>query len=129
MNQAYREFDIKYDIRLNEIRDEVIAAIKSMSAPNAKVLGIHGNQLGILNSKLVGLKKELDVCDTQAEVIKSLYFKEIKRRWSVIPEAEEKTNSWLFDRSKTNFASWAESKEVSAIYCISGLVSSQRSED
>ncbi|KAK7698052.1 hypothetical protein SLS64_012930 [Diaporthe eres] len=125
VNQAYREFDIKYDIRLNEIRDEVIAAIKSMSAPNAKVLGIHGNQLGILNSKLVGLKKELDVCDTQAEVIKSLYFKEIKQLTSIADTIRggRHYETWDFAELESVFEQVISNTEIDTRFCffIDGL--------
>lgn len=103
----------------------MIAAITNMSKRSATDPIIREAELYNLKMKLEMLETELNLCDKQAKVIKSLYFEEIKRRWSQIPKAEEKTNSWLFDRSKTSFASWAESQEVSSIYYISGLVSSQ----
>lgn len=107
----------------------MIAAITTMSKTSAETSAmdprIREAELQSLKIKLEMLENELTLCDKQAEVIKSLYFEEIKRRWSQIRKAEEKTNSWLFDSSKTSFASWAESKEVSSIYYISGLVSSE----
>lgn len=105
----------------------MIAAIATMSKTSATDPRIRESELQSLEMKLRMLKNELTLCDKQAEVIKSLYFEEIKRRWSQIPKAEEKTNCWLFDRSRTSFASWAESKEVASVYYISGWVSSESS--
>lgn len=124
VNRSYKKFEINYDMKLDNIKDDVIAAIENTAARNQMDLSIHGAQLASLQTKLVKLERELEFCDERATIIKSLYFREIKRRWSLIPEAEKKTNSWLFDRTQTTFASWAESENVSAIYCISGLVSS-----
>lgn len=123
VSRLYKEFDIKYDMKLDEIRDDVVEAIEKVAARTEMELSAHGAQLANLQEILVKLKKELNTCDERATFIRSLYFKEIRRRWSLIPDAEWKTNAWLFDRTQTTFASWAESENVSAIYCISGWVS------
>lgn len=125
VNRSYKDFEIKYDLKLDQIRDEVIMAIENRSGSIQMDLSTHAAQLASLQTKLVNLEKELKICDERAAIIESLYFKEIKRRWALIPDAEQKTNDWLFDRAQTTFASWAESDNVSAIYCISGLVSSK----
>lgn len=78
-------------------------------------------RLTSIGTKLDSLEKELQKCHQQASTIQSLYFPEIKRRWSRIPDAESMTNAWLFDPSQTSFSSWLESE--GGIYCVSGLVS------
>ena len=75
------------------------------------------------------LKESLDLFEQerrarrlQFKVIESLYFPEIRRRWRQISDADHLTNTWLFDRTRTDFLDWLESG--SGIYWISGIVSS-----
>ena len=78
------------------------------------------SQLRDLQDQLHILKEERYNCQRQYDIIQSLYFPELRRRWSMIPYAERGTNDWLFDRSKTTFVDWLESKD--GIYWISGRV-------
>lgn len=57
----------------------------------------------------------------QTQFIKSLYFKEIQRRWNSIINADERTNAWLYD-SGTKFATWLKADGRSVFY-VNGLVS------
>lgn len=77
-------------------------------------------QLRDLQDQLNILKEEIYNVQRQYDIIQSLYFPELRRRWSKIPYAERGTNDWLFDHSKTTFVDWLESKD--GIYWISGRV-------
>lgn len=77
-------------------------------------------QLDLLMQSLRACEDERRICQHQLEVLRSLRFEELYRRWSSIEETERLTNSWLFDRSQTTFIEWLEGHD--GIYWISGKV-------
>ncbi|GKZ74569.1 hypothetical protein AnigIFM50267_000806 [Aspergillus niger] len=78
-------------------------------------------QLVLLMQSLRACEDERRICQHQLEVLRSLRFEELYRRWSSIEETERLTNSWLFDRSQTTFVEWLEGHD--GIYWISGKLS------
>ncbi len=78
--------------------------------------------LAHLKECLASFEEERLLRRHQSAVIKSLYFPEIRRRWDQVPQAEERTNAWLFDQNKTGFLKWLESG--SGIFWITGKVCS-----
>ena len=77
-------------------------------------------QLTRLRDCLNELEVERSQRRRQASIIQSLYFREIRRRWEQIPDADALSNAWLFDRTKTDFMDWLESGN--GIYWITGKV-------
>lgn len=61
----------------------------------------------------------------QIEVVRSLYFKEVFRRFEKIVEADPDSNEWVFDSLKTTLPFWLESsQENDGLYYIFGKVRS-----
>jgi len=77
-------------------------------------------QLARLKGCLDSFEAERVLRRRQSALIQSLYFPEIRRRWEQVPNADNLTNAWLFDRTKTTFLDWLESG--SGIYWITGKV-------
>lgn len=88
-----------------------------MAADNRKA---QGEQRAALKEHLDLLEQERITCQRQSRVIRSLYFPELRRRWSQITDADQFTNAWLFDPTRTNFVEWL--KDGDGIYWISGKV-------
>ncbi|KAH6955665.1 hypothetical protein BKA56DRAFT_503443 [Ilyonectria sp. MPI-CAGE-AT-0026] len=121
ISHSHLEAGIKYDLKLEEIKTSIL----ELTIQNKEDMTDQAAQLTSLGTKLASLEKEIETCHRQASVVQSLYFPEIKRRWSQIPESEMMTNNWLFDSSQTSFSSWLESD--GGIYHVSGLPGSGKS--
>lgn len=73
--------------------------------------------------KLEVLQKEHASSLREIEVIRSLHFKEVFRRFEKIPVADTMSNEWIFDPQKTTFTTWLESQdENDGLYYIFGRV-------
>ncbi|KAI0521935.1 hypothetical protein F5B22DRAFT_643516 [Xylaria bambusicola] len=84
--------------------------------------------LGDLKKSLEQFRKEQKLCAQQLEILKSLYFPELRRRWSQIPKAELRTNEWVYEPEKTSFLSWLESLEDGdGLFYITGKAGSGKS--
>ena len=79
------------------------------------------NQLDKLNNRLHSFEQECKNRRHTARVLSRLDFPEIRRRWDKIHATEKNTNTWIFDRQKTNFMDWLESEND--IFWITGKVS------
>ena len=80
-----------------------------------------GTSLDELYTILNSLSEKGRTLERQQAVLRSLLFKELKRRQNIIDEAHFKTLKWLFSKSKTNFLTWLESG--TGIYWVNGEVS------
>ncbi|KAJ3502479.1 hypothetical protein NM208_g16719 [Fusarium decemcellulare] len=121
IGHSHLDAGIKYDLKLDEIQNSILELLIQNKKDNAN----QAARLTSLGTKMASLEKELETCQRQTSAIRSLYFPEIKRRWSQIPGSESMTNNWLFDPSLTSFSSWLDGD--GGIYCISGLPGSGKS--
>ena len=89
-----------------------------------KQLETQAAMLTSLVTKLSFLQNEHLAAVEQVQVLESLYFPEIRRRYDQIPEAEQRTNQWVYDPSKTAFTDWLEStRHDDGLFYIFGKVS------
>lgn len=114
---AFRELQLQLDTKYESKFDRIQDMIEHLEEQEHRM---EVRQLDDLKEQLHLLEGERYICQRQYDVIQSLYFPELRRRWSRIPCAERGTNNWLFDRSKTTFVDWLESQNK--IYWISGRV-------
>ncbi|PSN61523.1 hypothetical protein BS50DRAFT_504460 [Corynespora cassiicola Philippines] len=78
--------------------------------------------------KLSILQRDHDESLRQIKVVKSLYFKEVFRRFEKIPAADVLSNEWLFDPGQTNFLRWLKScKKGDGLFYIFGKAGSGKS--
>lgn len=75
--------------------------------------------------KLNAFTRERDSCVMRLKVLKSLYFPELRRRFTDIMNADDNTLKWLYDQSQTSFPHWLASQH--GIYWINGLAGSGKS--
>ncbi|PHH91795.1 hypothetical protein CDD83_10291 [Cordyceps sp. RAO-2017] len=115
LRQAHDNLEINYDFKLEQIKDEILRLTRSVVDPETQL-----TQLNSIKTELRALESEKTICHKQSRIIKSLYFPELRRRWSQITDADQFTNSWLFDRSKTNFLDWLESQHDERVFWITG---------
>lgn len=113
IRESQRQLGINYDSKLDGIQKDILR----LAADNRKA---QGEQLTALKEHLDLLEQERITCQRQSSVIRSLYFPELRRRWSQITDADRFTNAWLFDPTRTNFADWLKGGD--GIYWISGKV-------
>ncbi|KAM0417168.1 hypothetical protein ACHAPT_012805 [Fusarium lateritium] len=83
-------------------------------------------QVTSLRTKLEKLDQEAERQRREAQVIESLYFRNLQKRCEDIKTADSSTNSWLYESRRTSFSSWLES-DTRDIFCISGLAGSGKS--
>jgi hypothetical protein len=112
---------INYDAKIEVIRDEIVALAKLSHSDETST---QTAQLASLKTKLEILEKERAACIKQTQIIRSLYFPVLRRRWNQIPDADQASNEWVFNTSLTPFKSWLTSrKDSDGLFCITGKVS------
>lgn len=109
-----------YATQLYQIREDILQIVTkdANTDPNSSC----SNSLLF---KLNAFTRERDSCITRLKVLKSLYFPELRRRFTDITNAEANTLDWLYDRSQTSFPHWLDSQH--GIYWINGLAGSGKS--
>lgn len=115
LNRSKDELGISFSSRLNNMQEDIKSLVEKSDIVSDQLA-----QLTSLNTKLGNFEKEQQERRRQARVIKSLHFPEVNRRWSQIEDADQFTNSWLFDESQTAFSDWLKNGE--GMFWISGKV-------
>jgi hypothetical protein len=105
---------INCDTRLENIQQNILQLTKVDQDADSEL----PSTLALLKDCLESFEAERALRRRQTSLVKSLYFPELRRRWDGVVDADEMTNTWLFDRSKTSFLNWLESG--SGIYWITG---------
>ncbi|KAI8716496.1 hypothetical protein NCS52_00943700 [Fusarium sp. LHS14.1] len=118
LRESQRQLGINYDSKLDSIQKDILR----LAADNRKA---QGEQLVALKRHLDLLEQERITCQRQSRVVRSLYFPELRRRWSQITDADQFTNAWLFDPTRTNFVELLNNGD--GIYWISGKAGSGKS--
>lgn len=102
------ELEISTTTALDKLRSSVELSAKESS-------------LARLSSELTSLMEAGRRFDKQLEVLRSLRFREIKRREDAIDKAHFKTLKWVHSKTRTTFMTWLASG--TGIYWINGEVS------
>ncbi|KAM0421390.1 hypothetical protein ACHAPT_010744 [Fusarium lateritium] len=114
LRESQKQLGINYDFKLDGIQKDIL-----------RLAAESRGHLTALKEHLDLLEHERITCQRQSRVIRSLYFPELRRRWSQITDADQFTNTWLFDPTRTNFLEWLKGED--GIYWISGKAGSGKS--
>ncbi|KAI0159875.1 hypothetical protein GGR52DRAFT_576619 [Hypoxylon sp. FL1284] len=120
LNIFKEELSINFSSRMDHIQEDIQRLINKSSDRDARAA-----QLTSFVTGLEVLVREHDERRRQVNIIKSLYFAELHRRWSRIEDADLLTNSWLFDESQTSFLDWLRCGE--GMFYINGKPGSGKS--
>jgi predicted nuclease with TOPRIM domain len=125
----YKDMGIQGQAQMNGIRDDILRLTKETQQCQSHAT-VQTARLESLRTKLEVLQQEQSACTRHIGVLKSLYYQEISRRWDQIAEADKRSNEWIFDRTRTSFATWLASKEQNdTIYYVTGKVSCNHSSE
>lgn len=113
LREMHQNYNINTEFKLDQIRQDI-----HVMATNKEV------GLAALKERLECLDAERKVSKQQTEVLESLFFPDLHRRFYRIPESDKYTSEWLFDRGKTSFGDWLEFGR--GIFWITGKVRSPR---
>jgi hypothetical protein len=105
IQESYKQFELGHDAKLLLLRDEIV-------------------QLANLKNKLGRLEQDMANSVRRMEVLKSLYFPVLQRRWNRVHQAVAMSNKWIFNPGTTEFTEWLHSKEQrDRFFVITGRVS------
>ncbi|KAF3073827.1 hypothetical protein CFAM422_004410 [Trichoderma lentiforme] len=119
LKESQNELNISRDNDLDNILTEILGYTIKTDAEPTEIERDH------LKTCLSSLRETANKERQRFKIIKSLYFPEFQRRWGQIPDAEQRTNTWLFNECETNFVNWLESGN--GIYWIQGMAGSGKS--
>ncbi|KAJ4012547.1 hypothetical protein NW752_008246 [Fusarium irregulare] len=122
IRQQHMDLEIRETLRFEDIRRKLDVLVDQKSSD----LHNFQKQAGALHTATQELEREEQKGSRQIELLKSLYFQELRQRWDNIDDAAGNTLSWLYDPSRTRFTTWLES-ESSDIYYITGWAGSGKS--
>ncbi|XXG99970.1 hypothetical protein Hte_006311 [Hypoxylon texense] len=120
LDRSKSELAINFSARLDDIQGDIRRLIEMSTDHDTQTA-----QRTSLMTKLENFEKEQSKRQRQVEVIKSLHFAVLHRRWFLIEDADPFTNSWLFDESQTSFLDWLEKGD--GIFWIGGKPGSGKS--
>ncbi|KAF2877567.1 hypothetical protein BDV95DRAFT_644940 [Massariosphaeria phaeospora] len=125
IERSHRENEINYVFVVDAIRNDIMDLTSQSQDAGEMRGGTEAAHLTNLKIKLDTLFKQHGICKRQLDIIESLYFPDLRRRYSQIPEVELFTNAWLLDPTKTTFMEWLESRDNT--YWITGKAGSGKS--
>lgn len=119
-----QELGVEQNTKLDALKAELASLASECQARGREH---HDCQTNILEKMITNLKilqQEHVTMVEQVRVLESLYFTEITRRYDMIPNADQRTNEWVYDPTKTSFTQWLESTEQDdGLFYIIGKVS------
>ncbi|RYP08545.1 hypothetical protein DL765_008750 [Monosporascus sp. GIB2] len=125
---SHKKMEIQDGSKLNLIREDILRLTKQTQQNSEMRAAAQAAQLASLKTKLDILQREQSTCARQIKVLESLYFPELRRRWSQIRKADQRSNEWIYDRQQTSFMSWLESqKKGDGLFYITGRAGSGKS--
>tara|TARA_R110002003_G_scaffold911_3_gene21836 strand:+ start:1299 stop:1886 length:588 start_codon:yes stop_codon:yes gene_type:complete len=95
--------------KVERAKKEKKAKEKQINEDKDEMIAYQIAQLASLKTKLEVLQKEHSMSVTYVQVIESLYFPEVRRRFAQIPWADQRSNQWIFSPDLTTFVPWLES--------------------
>lgn len=119
---AHEKLEIQGAWQLDIIRKDILHLTKE----NQKRAETQAAQLVSLKTKLDALQKQQSSCNEQIKVLESLYFRDIRRRWRQIRQADQQSNEWTYNHREISFVSWLKSREKGDnMFYITGKVCAQ----
>lgn len=107
---SQKDLGIAHESQLDRVREEILKLTRQDWDKAAMRITDQVARLEGLATKLEWLKSEHETSCRNVQVVKSLYFQEVRRRFDQILQAEQRTNEWIFDPQLTPFRPWLESK-------------------
>ncbi|RBR15606.1 uncharacterized protein FIESC28_07247 [Fusarium coffeatum] len=120
LQRLHLNMAVNYENSLDSYQTDIL----NLTSPGSYNVLDRG-QLDKLNDRLQNFEQECKNRRHTARVLGRLDFPEIRRRWDKIHATEKSTNTWIFDRQKTNFMDWLESGND--IFWITGKAGSGKS--
>lgn len=122
---SQKNLGIAHESHLDRVREDILKLTRHDWDKAAMRINDQVARLEGLAAKLEWLKSEYEISCRNVQVVKSLYFQEVRRRFDQILQAEQRTNEWIFEPRLTPFRTWLESKTPgSNIFYIYGKVRS-----
>ena len=115
LQRLHLNMAVNYENSLDSYQTDIL----SLTSPGSYNV-LDRDQLVKLNNRLHNFEQECKNRRHTARVLGRLDFPEIRRRWDKIHATEKNTNTWIFDRQRTNFMDWLESGND--IFWITGKV-------
>ena len=115
LQRLHLSMAVNYENSLDSYQTDIL----NLTSPGSYNV-LDRDQLDRLNNRLHKFEQECKDRRHTARVLGRLDFPEIRRRWDKIHATEKNTNTWIFDRQKTNFLDWLESGND--IFWITGKV-------
>ena len=119
-----QELGVEQNTKLDSLKAELAHLAKECQEQSREHQEVQAVILESLITNLESLRQEHHTMVEQVSVLESLYFTEITRRFDMIPDADQRTNEWVYDPTKTSFTQWLESTEQNdGLFYIIGKVS------
>lgn len=117
------EFGINYQSQFDNIKRDILEMLMIRERDDKIQVASQAATLESLNTKLGCFLDEYARSSFYNEVIKSLYFKEIHRRFAQVAIADKHSNDWIYDPRLTNFVAWLQSRsQKDNMFYIQGKV-------
>lgn len=115
--------NVRHVSHMTQIRDDILNLSEKTPRDLQKWESTQAARLTALGLKFDVLLKEQTSCTYQLEVLRSLHFREIRKRWYGIKTADQMSNEWIYDSRRASFTSWLESDAPNdGIFYITGKV-------
>lgn len=119
-----RDIGIEQQYKLGVVKAEIMSLTSKLAEKTNENLNAQTDALSNLSARLDDIQLRHTAALEQIQVLESLYFVEIRRRFDQIPDAEQRTNEWIYDPTQTTFASWLESTDPNdGLFYVFGKVS------
>lgn len=119
-----QELGVEQNTKLDALKAELARLAKECQEKSREHQDCQANLLESMITNLKILQQEHVTMVEQVRVLESLYFTEITRRYDMIPNADQRTNEWVHDPTKTSFTQWLESTDQDdGLFYIVGKVS------
>lgn len=99
-----RKVGIELSSKLDAVRGDILI-LTADSSRREKHVEAQTTQLANLKTNLEFLATEYHTARMQTEMLRSLYFTELRRRFDQIALADQRSNEWVFDPKQTQFSS------------------------
>jgi 2-oxoglutarate dehydrogenase complex dehydrogenase (E1) component-like enzyme len=106
-----QELGVEQNTKLDALKAELAHLAKECQEQSREHQEIQAVILESLITNLESLRREHVTMVEQVRVLESLYFTEITRRFDMIPDADQRTNEWVYNPTETNFTRWLQSTE------------------
>lgn len=115
--------NVRHVSHMTQIRDDILSLSDNTKRELERSDSTQAACLTALSLKFDVLLKEQSSCTYQLEVLRSLHFREIRKRWYGIKAADQMSNEWIYDPQRASFISWLESDTPGdGIFYITGKV-------